>query len=79
MTTHREVDELRAAIEALRVTARGSDGYAAAVERLVTASDRAAARLRTESVGAEERVELVRLVGDAIGVVARAFGHGAEA
>jgi predicted HAD superfamily Cof-like phosphohydrolase len=79
MTTHTESDELRSAIEALRSATRGSAGYAESIERLVAAADRAAARLRTQEVGAEEREGLVQLVADALGVVARAFGNGAEA
>ena len=35
--------------------------------------------LRTQDVGAGEREQLVQLVSDALGVVARAFGNGAEA
>ncbi len=80
MTIHPESDELRSAIEALRAATRGSAGYTESIERLVAAAaDRAAARLRTQEVGAEEREGLVQLVADALGVVARAFGNGAEA
>jgi predicted HAD superfamily Cof-like phosphohydrolase len=79
MTTHAELDDLRTAIESLRAATHGSPAYTEAVDRLVAAADRAAERLRTQAVDAGEREQLVQLVSDALGVVARAFGHGAEA
>ncbi len=79
METHTELDDLRAAIDGLRAATHAGAARTEAIARLVAVADRASARLRTGDVDAAEREHLVRLVADAISVVARAFGGGAEA
>lgn len=79
MTTPTELDDLRSAIDALRASPRAGADRTAAIARLVEVADRASARLRTGGVDAGERERLVGLVAEALGVVARAFGDGAEA
>jgi len=79
MATHTDLDDLRSAIDDLRVAPQVGAVRTEAIARLVDVVDRASTQLRTQDVDAVEREQLVRLVADAISVVARAFGGGAEA
>lgn len=79
MATPTDLDALRSAIDALRAAPHAGGARTEAIARLVEVADRAAARLRAGSVDAAEREQLVGLVAEALGVVARAFGGGAEA
>lgn len=79
MAPRTELEDLRDAIAALRDSNRGTPAYADAVDRLDAACKRAAARLRTGEVGADERAQLLKLVADGVGVIGRAFGGGTEA
>lgn len=79
MATPTELDDLRSAIDALRAAPHAGPARTGAIARLVEVADRAAARLRAGDVDAAERAQLVQLVAEALDVVARAFGGGAEA
>lgn len=69
-----ELDALQLALDVARLTPRDGAAWGAAVERLIAASDRAAARLREGGADEGERAQLVALVTDTIKLVVGAPG-----
>lgn len=62
-----ELETLRLALDVLRLTSRDGDAWGTAVERLVAAGDRAAARLKDPALGADDRARLAALIEEAGG------------